>query len=85
MQEIGAERKYKDLTDCAQDLGFWEKKERLKPLALYKHPTILQVEALAKAFSKRLDRKKRRVLIAKLIEIYKEEPPANDGEFDHNA
>jgi hypothetical protein len=85
LQEIGAERKYKDVTDCAQDLGFWEKKERLKPLALYKHPTILQVEDLAKALSKRLDRKKRRVLIAKLIEIYKEEPSANDSEFDHNA
>ena len=80
LQEIGAGRKYSDITDCAQDLGFWEKKERLKPLALYKQPTILQVEDLAKALSKRLDRKKRRVLIAKMIEIYKREPIADDGQ-----
>jgi len=80
LEEIGAERKYKDVTDCAEALGFWQKKERLKPLSLYRYPTILQVEDLARDLSKRLDRRKRRVLIAKLIEIYKREPPAVDGE-----
>jgi hypothetical protein len=83
LQQIGLGRKYKDVTDCAQDLGFWEKKQNLKPLALYKHPTILQVQDLAEALSKRLDRKKRRVLIAKLIEIYKSEPPPSDSESDY--
>lgn len=82
LEEIGAGRKYKDVTDCCQDLGFWQKKERLKPLALYRYPTILQVEELAENLSKRLDRRKRRVLIAKMIEIYKQEPPTVDGEPD---
>lgn len=86
LQHIGGERKYRDITDCAQDLGFWEKKQTLKPLALYKEPTILQVEDLAKKLSERLDRKKRRVLIAKLIEIYKSDPlPSDDAESGGDA
>lgn len=82
LEEIGAGRKYKDVTDCCQDLGFWQKKERLKPLSLYRYPTILQVEDLARDLSKRLDRRKRRVLVAKMIEIYKQESSVVDDESD---
>lgn len=85
LQDVGAGKKYKDILDCAENLTIWEKKERLKPLALYRHPTILQVEELAEKLSERLDRKKRRVLIARMIEIYKRDQEADDGESVDDA
>lgn len=85
LQDIGAGKKYKDVFDCAQDLMIWEKKERLKPLSLYRHPNLAQIDELAEKLSVRLDKHKRRALIAKLIEIYKRDELINDSESDGEA
>jgi hypothetical protein len=71
LQEIGAEKRYRDVFDCAEDLMIWEKKQKIKPISLYRHPNSEQVKELAEVLSIRLDKSKRRLLIAKMIEIYK--------------
>lgn len=84
LQHVGDGRKYKTVFDCAKDFTIWEKPERLTPIKLYKHPTVVQVQELAENLSGRLDMKKRRILIASMIEIYKrdkalhEHSPADD-------
>lgn len=86
LQEIGAGKKYKDVFDCAQDIGIWERKKNLRPISLYRDPTIAQVHELAEALSLRLDRLERRALIAKLIEIYKRDTaPTNEEQCDGGA
>jgi hypothetical protein len=85
LEHIGAGRKYKDVFDCAEDLQMWQRAERLKPLSLYSHPTIQQVSDLAENLSVRLDSYKRRILIAKLIEIYKRDQEEKVEELDDDA
>lgn len=85
LQDIGAGKKYKDIFECAQDLTIWHKEERLKPISLYKYPTVLQVQQLAEKLSERLDMAKRRVLIATMIEIYKRDREARNDKSDDDT
>lgn len=85
LQEVGAGKKYKDIFDCAEDLTIWERKRTIRPITMYNNPTIFQVEELAEKLSVKLDRKKRRILIAKLIEVYKRDKGIDDGELTDDA
>ena len=84
LHDIGVGRKYEDDFASAEYLTLRGRKEALKPLALYKNPTTLQVQQIAENLSERLGMDKRRVLIASMIEIYKrdkllyEHSPADD-------
>ena len=84
LQHIGPDRKYKNVFECARDFTIWDRPERLTPITLYKHPRLSQIHDLAENLSERLDMKKRRILIASMIELYKrdkalyEHSPADD-------
>lgn len=85
LEQVGADKKYKDIFDCAQDIGIWERKKKLRPISLYINPTADQVRRLAEDLSLRLDRFERRTLIARLIEIYKQEAVDNGDQCDADA
>lgn len=82
LQDIGAGRKYKDVAQCCEENDIAEMMQTLKPIKLYKNPTIEQVRQLAVLLSQRLDKLERRTLIAKLIELYKAD---NDSKPDCDA
>jgi hypothetical protein len=85
LQEVGAGKKYKDIFDCAEDLTIWERKRTVRPLALYNNPTARQTEELAEKLSVKLSKLNRRILIAKLIEIYKRDKGIDDGKLVDDA
>lgn len=68
---IGVNRKYKNVPEAYRKEGYVNKPQRLTPLKLHAYPTYKEVEELARNLNARLDKLKNRVLIAKLIEIYR--------------
>lgn len=82
LKDIGAGRKFKDIAACCEEYDLCSRFETIKLVKFYKNPNSHAVEELAKDLHGRLDRHKRRVLIAKLIELYKgdnsDEPEAAD-------
>lgn len=84
LQEVGHERKYEDIVKCCEEHDIYEVRQKLKPIKLYRNPTLEQVRELAALLSGRLDRLERRVLIASLIEIYKRDQQSNDGNADRS-
>jgi hypothetical protein len=68
---IGVNRKYRSIPEAYEKEGYTEKPTTLKPIKLYRSPTYAEIERLARTLNARLDKLKNRVLIAKLIEIYK--------------
>jgi hypothetical protein len=71
LKYIGYGRKYKSIPEAYEKEGYGERPTTLTPIKLYRHPTYRDIEALARDINSRLDKLKNRVLIAKLIEIYK--------------
>ena len=71
LKHIGPERKYKTIPSAYSSLIELYHRKSLGPIKLYDCPTVLQVEELARELYDRLDKYKARVLIAKLIEVYK--------------
>lgn len=71
LKYIGPNRKYKTIPSAYSDLIQVHKKKPLGSIKLYDCPTVLQVEELARELYDRLDKYKMRILIAKLIEVYK--------------
>jgi hypothetical protein len=71
LQYIGVNRKYTSIPKAYEAEGYTEKPKHLTPLKLYRNPNMHQIEELARDLNSRLDKLKNRILIAKLIEIYK--------------
>lgn len=71
LKYIGPSKKYRSIVDAYQAEGYVEKVRVLTPIKLHRCPTHQEVEQLARTLNARLDKLKNRVLIAKLIEIYK--------------
>lgn len=46
MVEIGPGRKYKTVQECYYAEGYGEKKQALKPIKMFRNPTVLQIEEL---------------------------------------
>lgn len=68
---IGVNRKYTSIPQAYQKEGYTERPQVLKPIKLYRNPNMYEIETLARNLNARLDKLKNRILIAKLIEIYK--------------
>ena len=68
---IGPGRKYQSIPEAYKKEGYIVEAKSVKTLRLSHAPTYKEVEALARELNSRLDKQKNRVLIAKLIEIYK--------------
>lgn len=79
LEHIGPGREYEDIVKCCEDNYISEVSKKLKPIELYKNPTLEQVRKLAQKLNERLDKLERRVLIATLIELYKSDERSNDG------
>lgn len=71
LEQIGRGRKYPTIEECCYKEGVREKKERLKPIALYKDPNNHEVQELGKVLYQRLGKTRTRVLITTMLEIYK--------------
>lgn len=84
LQDIGVNRKYQDIVKCAEENDISEVSKKLKPIELYNNPTVEQVRKLAEKLNERLDKLEKRILIAKLIELYKLEQGSNDSKNDCN-
>jgi hypothetical protein len=69
--DIGYGRKYKSIPVAYDNIMQPEKRKILTPIKLFRCPTVAEVEELARQLYSRLDRYKTRVLIARLIEVYK--------------
>lgn len=80
LQDIGVNRKYPDVVQCAEENDISEVSKKLRPIELYKNPTVDQVRKLAEKLDERLDRRKKRVLIANLIELYRLGEQEDDSE-----
>jgi hypothetical protein len=90
LQGIGPGRKYESIPQAYKKEGYIIEPQRIKSIRLSERPTYREVEKLARELNSRLDKLKNRVLIAKLIEIYKINeaiehhvvigPPGSDGE-----
>lgn len=78
LQHIGQGRKYEDIVKCCEDNYIAEVSKKLRPIELYKNPTIDQVRRLAEKLNERLDKLEKRVLIATLIELYKLDEQRDD-------
>lgn len=72
LQHIGPGRKYEDIVKCCEANYIAQASKKLRPIELYKNPTVDQVRKLAKKLDERLDKLEKRVLIATLIELYKQ-------------
>lgn len=77
LQEIGPGRKYEDVVTCCEENDISEVSKALKPIHMYKNPTLEQVRKLADTLNVRLDKLEKRVLIARLIELYKLDQQSN--------
>lgn len=71
LRYIGPNRKYTTIPKAYVDVLKPDVQKVLTPLKLYQCPTVLQVEDLARDLYSRLDKYKVRILIGKLIEVYK--------------
>jgi hypothetical protein len=70
--DIGPGRKYQSIPEAYKKEGYrTDAQSNAKPIRLSQFPTYREVESLARELNSRLDKLKNRVLIAKLIEIYK--------------
>lgn len=80
LQDVGPGRKYPDIVKCCEEHYIAEASKKLRPIELYKNPTLDQVHKLAEKLDERLDKLKKRALIAKLIELYKLSDQPDDRE-----
>jgi hypothetical protein len=71
LRYIGPTRKYSSIPKAYKDVIKPHLKKVLTPIKLFQYPTAAEVEELARELYSRLDKYKVRVLIARLIEIYK--------------
>jgi hypothetical protein len=71
LEQIGKGRKYLTIEECCYKEGVREKKERLKPISLYKEPTHNEVRELGRVLYQHLGKTRTRVLIATMLETYK--------------
>lgn len=69
--QIGPGRKYKNIVECCDKEDIKESAKTIR-FELYSNPTIKQVEKIAEKLHERLDCYHRKVLIAKLLQLYKE-------------
>lgn len=65
--EIGYGRKYKNVQECYIAQGYTEKKEKLKPVQLFRNPTNLQLEEAGKILFERFGPAKSRILAMNLL------------------
>lgn len=79
LEQIGGDRKYKDVVTCCEDNDLFERKRKLKGIYMFRNPTAAQVKEVAEALNERLDKYEKRVLIARLIELYKIDEGQGDG------
>lgn len=80
LQHVGPDRKYPDIVKCCEEHYIAEASRKLKPIELYRNPTLTQVYKLAEKLDERLDKLKKRALIARLIELYRMSDQSDDGE-----
>lgn len=71
LANIGPGRKYQSIPEAYEKEGYLVKPKSIGSIKLSSSPTYKEVEKLARELNSRLDKLKNRVLIAKLIEIYK--------------
>lgn len=76
---IGADRKYKTVHDCADDLGLKKKKKVLRPY-LYQVPTDVNLKRLAKQLCQMLELDEQKTLITNMISQYKSNLSQGDGQ-----
>lgn len=82
LQHIGEDRKYSDIVQCCEEYQIAEASKKLKPIELYRNPTLEQVYKLAEKLDDRLlDKFKKRALIARLIELYKASDSSDDSKI----
>jgi hypothetical protein len=79
LDSIGAGKKYDTVDQCYYGEGLGEKMETLKPIKIFKNPTVYQVEQVADILFERLGRGKTRVLICRLIDKCKNASAGSSG------
>lgn len=68
---VGVGRKYRSIPEAYYKEGYMDRPKTLTPIKLYRHPTVKEIEELARNLNARLDKLKNRLLIAKLLDIYR--------------
>lgn len=71
LKYIGINRKYNSIPKAYREIIQPDAPKVLTPIKLFRCPTVAQVEDLARELYRRIGKYKTRVLIARLIEIYK--------------
>jgi hypothetical protein len=79
LKEIGSGRQFKNIVECCEHYKLCSQFETVRLIKFYKNPNAHAVKALAEDIHERLDKHKRRVLIATLIELYKRDDKENDA------
>lgn len=80
LEQIGPGRKYNSIEQCYFEEGFSEKMTTLKPIKIFRNPTVHQVEQVAEILFERLGRGKTRVLISRLIQHCKNATVSTSGD-----
>jgi hypothetical protein len=71
LKYIGPNRKYNSLPKAYKEIIKPHVRKVLTPIKLFQYPTVSEIEKLARELYSRLDKYKTRILIARLIEVYK--------------
>ena len=73
LKDIGAGRKFKDVFECCDHYLLRNRSERLKPIKHLRFTSAEGCKKIAEKLYERFDRYYIRVIIARLIELYKED------------
>ena len=80
LKDVGAGRKFKDVFDCCDHYLLRNKSEKLKPIRHLRFASAEGCRKIAEKLYERFDKYQVRVIIARLIELYKEDQQSSDAE-----
>lgn len=78
--DIGAGRKFKDVFECCDHYLLRNRSEKLKPIKHLRFTSAEGCKKIAEKLYERFDKYHVRVIIARLIELYKEDQQKSDAE-----
>jgi hypothetical protein len=80
LQDIGAGRKFKDVFVCCDHYLLRNREEKLKPIKHLRFVSADGCKKIAEKLYERFDKYHIRVIVARLIELYKEDQQKSDAE-----
>ena len=80
LRDVGAGRKFKDVFDCCDHYLLRNRSEKLKPIRHLRFASAEGCRKIAEKLYERFDKYQVRVIIARLIELYREDQQSSDAE-----